>query len=58
MPSNFRFVTSAILLAVAALFLQGRNRDEILPARENFSTFPYRFGTWVGSDVNIAPDVA
>jgi EpsI family protein len=56
-PSNLRFIAAAILLAGTALFLQARNRDEVVPPRENFASFPHRFGTWVGRDVNIEPDV-
>lgn len=55
MPSNFRFMVTTLLLAGAAWFLLPRNRREIVPARENFVNFPIRMGTWVGSNVDIAP---
>ena len=57
MPSNSRFVVAVLLLASTALFLHARNRDEIVAAREKFASFPQHLGDWVGSDVNIAPDV-
>lgn len=57
MPSKLRFIAAAILLAGTALFLDVRNRNEIVPPREEFASFPHHFGTWVGSDVDIAPDV-
>jgi EpsI family protein len=46
-----------VLLGSAALFLQARYKDEVVPARQNFTAFPYRLGPWVGRDVDIAPDV-
>jgi EpsI family protein len=52
-----RFVAAAILLAGTAWFLQVHNRNEIVAPHEKFVSFPYRFQTWVGSDVNIPPDV-
>lgn len=57
MTSDLRFKATTTLLVIAALFLQIRNRDEIVVPREKFSSFPYRVGTWTGIDVNIAPDV-
>ncbi len=57
MVTSFRFALATILLAGTAFFLQVRNKAEIVPPHENFASFPHRLGTWVGSDVNIAPDV-
>lgn len=57
MASHIRFVVASILIAGAALFLHARKSTEFVPPRENFASFPYRLGTWVGSDVSIAPDV-
>jgi len=55
--SNLRFIAVALLLAGAALFLHARNKDETPPPRQEFTSFPYRLGTWSGRDVEIAPDV-
>jgi EpsI family protein len=55
--SNLRFVAVALLLVGAALFLHARNRDEIASPRQEFASFPYRLGTWVGNDMEIPPDV-
>ncbi len=57
MASNFRFAVAALLLAGTGLFLQARNRVEFVPPRQQFASFPHRMGTWVGSDVNISPEV-
>ncbi len=57
MSSKIRFVGAIVLLLTALAFLHLRDADEFVPSREEFSTFPYRLGSWVGRDVNIAPDV-
>jgi len=57
MTENLRFFTVAALLASTGLFLNAHERREILPARENFASFPYRLGSWTGSDTVIDKDV-
>ena len=57
MTANFRFLTTCLLLAGVALFLRARRGDEFMPPRQQFTSFPYRLGAWVGSDVNVDPDM-
>ena len=57
MTANFRFLTTCLLLAGVALFLRARHGDELMPPRQQFASFPYRLGAWVGSDVNVDPDM-
>ncbi len=57
MAFSRRFVMAALLLAITAIFLELRNTAEVPPPRASFASFPYRFENWVGSDVNIAPEV-
>jgi EpsI family protein len=54
---NLRFTLAVALLASAALLLHTRTHNEILPPREKLASFPYRFGTWVGTDVSVPQDV-
>jgi len=55
-PHNLKFGAVVVLLATAALFLQTRDRSEIRPPREKFSSLPYAIGSWTGSDTSIPPD--
>jgi EpsI family protein len=56
MKAHIRFASAAALLLGAALFLQARNHNEIIPAREPLQNFPHRLATWLGSDVEIPKD--
>lgn len=55
--ANLRFALVVILMGGAALFLRSRNHSEIIPARENFSSFPRQLGEWAGVDANIPQEV-
>lgn len=57
MKSNLRFALIAALLGATAIFLHGRGRIEILPAREPLASFPQQLGEWTGTDVDIPADV-
>lgn len=52
-----RFVSSALLLAAAAIFLQLQPRREALPPRHPLSQFPAEMGTWHGTDILITKDI-
>jgi EpsI family protein len=55
--SNWRFAVTVVLLAITAIFLQARRRDEILPLREPLASMPYQLGEWAGVDVAMQQDV-
>jgi len=57
MKRHWRFTISAILLAATALFLQARNRTEIIPQRPALSSFPRVLDGWSGTDVQMTQDV-
>ncbi len=57
MRRHWRFAVSAILVAATALFLQARNRTEIIPQRPPLSSFPRVLDGWSGSDVQMTQDV-
>src|SRR5437879_12196972 len=55
--SSARFLIAAALLAVTAIFLQARSRNELVPVRQPLKAFPQRLGEWTGTDVAIPQDV-
>jgi EpsI family protein len=55
--SSARFLVAAALLAVTAIFLHARGRNEVLPMRQPLKTFPQQLGEWSGTDVAISQDV-
>jgi len=55
--SNWRFAVTAVLLAITAIFLQARGRNEILPSREPLASLPHQLGEWTGTDVPMQQDV-
>jgi EpsI family protein len=55
--ANLRFASVAILLVGVALFLRSWNHNEVIPGRENFSSFPRQLGAWTGVDSNVPQDV-
>src|SRR5437867_11882177 len=57
MNSSVRFLVSAALLAVTAIFLHARSRNEVLPMRQPLKAFPQQLGERSGTDVAIAQDV-
>jgi len=56
MTRNVRFTVVAALLGATVIFLQARSRTELLPQRQPLATFPYRLGSWTGTDVDISSD--
>jgi EpsI family protein len=56
MTSPAKFFSAIVLLSATALFLQARNRREVLPQREPLPSFPHQLGDWTGSDVAIPQD--
>lgn len=57
MRTHARFLTALILLVSTALFLEGRSRSEVLPARLPLASFPEHLGNWSGADIEITQDV-
>ena len=57
MNSGARFFVAAALLAITAIFLHVRSRNEILPVRQPLKAFPQQLGEWGGTDVAIPQDV-
>jgi len=55
--SSARFLIAAVLLAVTAIFLQARSRNELVPVRQPLKAFPQQLGEWTGTDVAIPQDV-
>jgi EpsI family protein len=55
--ANLRFALVVILLGGVAVFLRSSNHNEVIPARETFSSFPRQLGDWAGVDSNIPQDV-
>jgi len=55
--STTRFVLAAILIASAAIFLQARQRDEVLPFRQPLQSFPKQLGAWNGTDGTLDKSV-
>ena len=56
MGSNLRFAAAAILLVSTGWFLRVRSQHEIIPEREEFSSFPRQLGNWKGTDATIPAD--
>jgi len=54
--SSARFLLTAALLAVTAIFLQARSRNELVPVRQPLKVFPQQLGEWTGTDVAIPQD--
>ncbi len=53
--ANARFALVAIALAGAALFLQTRTRQDVLPPGPALSSLPLQFAGWQGADLPFAP---
>jgi EpsI family protein len=52
-----RFAFAVLLIAAAAIFLQVRSHNEVLPPRAPLASFPMQFGPWSGTDDEIEKDV-
>lgn len=57
MRARARFLMAVVLLAGAALFLQARSRNEVLPARPPLSSFPEQLGSWTGTSIEISKEI-
>jgi EpsI family protein len=55
MSPNARVALVAIALAGAALFLQTRTRQDVLPPGPALSSLPLQFAGWQGADLPFAP---
>src|SRR5437899_8187291 len=55
--SGARFFVAAALLAVTAIFLHARSRNELLPMRRPLKAVPQQLGEGSGTDVAITQDV-
>lgn len=53
--SNARFALVAVALVGAALFLQTRARQDLLPPGPALASLPLQFGGWKGADLPFAP---
>jgi EpsI family protein len=56
MKAHLRFGLVAALLLGAALFLQARDHNEVIPEREPLRAFPHQLQAWTGSDIEIPQD--
>ncbi len=56
MSSNLRVALAAILLASTARGVHARGQREVIPQRQNFSSFPRLLGDWTGTTATISPD--
>jgi EpsI family protein len=55
--SMARFVAAALVILVAAIFLQTHTRGEVFPPRQSFDSFPEQLGSWTGTDIALSKDV-
>jgi EpsI family protein len=55
--STLRFLSAAVLIAGAALFLQAHTRSEVLPPHWPLKTFPAELAGWTSTDVSIDKEV-
>lgn len=56
MISHLRFAAAAVLLLTAALFLQARDHNEVIPQRQPLQSFPHQLATWTSTDIEIPRD--
>ncbi|HYM75158.1 MAG TPA: EpsI family protein [Candidatus Dormibacteraeota bacterium] len=54
--STVRFLSAALLIMAAAIFLQARTRGEFFPPRLALQSFPQQLDGWSGTDVSIDQD--
>jgi EpsI family protein len=47
---RLRFLTAALLIALTAILLQARGRNEVFPQRPSLHSFPEQLGVWTGVD--------
>jgi EpsI family protein len=52
-----RFLSVALLLVATAILLHARAKNEVLPAHQSLSSFPYRIAEWEGKDLFLGDDV-
>lgn len=53
---NKRFAAAVVLILLAAIFLQARQRAEVFPPRAPLQSFPRALGSWTGTDVALDSD--
>jgi EpsI family protein len=55
--TSLRFLSAALLIAAAAVFLQARTHSEIFPPRQPLESFPSQLQAWSGTDIAIDKEV-
>lgn len=55
-PRFLRFSAATILIAMTALLLQARGRNEIVPLHQPLSTFPAHLAAWNSTDIPMDKD--
>lgn len=50
-----RFLPAALFLSAAAVFLEARDRNEVLPAHEDLSSLPVQISDWQARDRTLSP---
>jgi EpsI family protein len=51
--SGLRFLLAVTVIALTAILLEARGRNEIIPARQSLSSFPSQLGNWQGKDIPL-----
>ena len=57
MRTHPQFYVIVALLVVAIGFMRFVSRDEVVPPRNSFSTFPMNLGEWRGNDAPLDPEI-
>ncbi len=50
---RLRFLSAAVLIALTAILLHARGRNEVFPTRPPLQSFPQQLGVWTGIDLPI-----
>ena len=50
-----RFLPAVLFLSAAAVILEARDRNEVLPARGDLSSFPMQIRDWQAKDLTLSP---
>jgi EpsI family protein len=53
---GLRFFLAVIVIALTAILLEARGRNEIIAARQPLSSFPSELGNWRGTDIPLDKD--
>jgi EpsI family protein len=55
--SSLRFLSAALIITAAAVFLQARTHNEVFPPRQPLESFPSQLQAWSGTDIAIDKEV-